>query len=39
MDFKIDENLPTGVADLLRQAGHRAVTALEQDLGGASEVE
>lgn len=39
MDFKIDENLPTDVAHLLRQVGHRASTALEQGLGGASDSE
>lgn len=36
MDFKIDENLPTEVADLLRQVGRRALTALEQDFGGCA---
>ncbi len=29
MDFKIDENLPIEVADLLRQVGHDAVTIAE----------
>jgi predicted nuclease of predicted toxin-antitoxin system len=35
MEFKIDENLPVEVADLLREAGHGAATVLEQRLGGA----
>ena len=30
MDFKIDENLPIEVADLLRQVGHDAVTIAEK---------
>jgi len=33
--FKVDENLPVEVADLLRAAGHDALTVLEQLLGGA----
>ena len=37
MDFKIDENLPIEVADLLRQVGHDAVTVVEQHLTGASD--
>ncbi len=32
--FKIDENLPARAADLLRAAGHDALTVLEQKLGG-----
>jgi predicted nuclease of predicted toxin-antitoxin system len=35
--FKIDENLPTEAADLLRGAGHDAVTVLDQRLGGAAD--
>ena len=35
MKFKTDENLPTEAADLLRSAGHDAVTVGEQRLGGA----
>jgi predicted nuclease of predicted toxin-antitoxin system len=35
MEFKVDENLPVEVADLLRQAGYDAVTVLEQHLGGS----
>lgn len=37
MNFKVDENLPVEVADLLRGAGHDAVTVLEQNLGGAAD--
>ncbi len=32
--FKLDENLPVEAAILLRSAGHDAVTALEQQMGG-----
>jgi predicted nuclease of predicted toxin-antitoxin system len=32
--FKIDENLPVEAADLLRSAGHDAMTVLEQRLSG-----
>lgn len=35
MGFKVDENLPVEVADLLRQVGYDAVTVLEQHLGGS----
>jgi predicted nuclease of predicted toxin-antitoxin system len=34
MRFKIDENLPVEVADLLQRAGHEATTVLAQNLGG-----
>ncbi|MEM1269341.1 MAG: DUF5615 family PIN-like protein [Bacteroidota bacterium] len=34
MRFKLDENLPTEAADLLREAGHDAATILDQDMGG-----
>jgi predicted nuclease of predicted toxin-antitoxin system len=34
MRFKIDENLPIEVAELLRAAGHDALTVLDQQLGG-----
>ena len=30
--FKLDENLPAELADLFRQAGHDAVTVLDQTL-------
>ncbi len=39
MKFKIDENLPTEVAELLQQAGHDALTVLDQQLGGESDSE
>lgn len=34
MRFKLDENLPVELADVFREAGHNAVTVLDQDLGG-----
>ncbi|MCG2767887.1 MAG: DUF5615 family PIN-like protein [Anaerolineae bacterium] len=37
MEFKIDENLPIEVAELLRQAGYGATTVLEQNLGGRAD--
>ena len=38
MKFKIDENLPIEVAQLLNQAGYDAMTVYEQNLGGEIEV-
>jgi predicted nuclease of predicted toxin-antitoxin system len=38
MKFKIDENLPIEVADLLRQAGHDALTVGEQNMSGVTDV-
>ncbi len=35
MRFKLDENLPVDLVDIFRAAGHDAVTALDQDPGGA----
>ena len=35
MKFKIDGNLPVEAAGVLREAGHDAVTVVEQRLGGA----
>ena len=35
MRFKLDENLPIELAEAFREAGHDAVTVLDQDLGGA----
>ena len=35
MRFKLDENLPVDLAELFREAGHDAVTVLDQGLGGA----
>ena len=39
MKFKIDENLPIEVAELLRQTGYDAATVLEQDLGGSADTD
>jgi predicted nuclease of predicted toxin-antitoxin system len=33
--FKVDENLPTGLVEFLRAAGHDTATAAEEGLGGA----
>jgi predicted nuclease of predicted toxin-antitoxin system len=35
--FKIDENLPIDVADLLRSAGHDALTVFDQSLIGEAD--
>jgi predicted nuclease of predicted toxin-antitoxin system len=37
MAFKVDENLPVELADLLRQAGYDAVTVFEQHLEGSTD--
>ncbi|OFZ66540.1 MAG: hypothetical protein A2V79_03880 [Betaproteobacteria bacterium RBG_16_56_24] len=37
MKFKIDRNLPIEAADLLKAAGHDAMTVYQQSLGGASD--
>lgn len=34
MKFKVDENLPVEVVNVLEKNGHSAVTVLGQDLGG-----
>jgi predicted nuclease of predicted toxin-antitoxin system len=34
MKFKIDENLPVEIAQLLQESGYDAATVLEQQLGG-----
>jgi predicted nuclease of predicted toxin-antitoxin system len=34
VDFKIDENLPSDACKILREAGHDAVSVLDQHLGG-----
>jgi len=34
MRFKTDENIPTEAVDLLRAAGHDAVSVFDQSLGG-----
>ena len=35
MQFKMDENLPVELAGMFREAGHDAVTVLDQNLTGA----
>lgn len=35
MRFKVDENLPIEIAELLRDAGHDALTVQEQHLGSS----
>ncbi len=35
MRFKLDENLPVELAEMFREAGHDAVTVLDQHLMGA----
>ena len=37
MNFKIDENLPVEVAELMRQSEHDAITVLDQNLGGSDD--
>lgn len=39
MQFKVDENLPLEVAELLRQAGYAAATVFEQQLGGEADAD
>ena len=39
MRFKVDENLPVELADLLREASHDAATVLEQQLAGAMDAD
>jgi predicted nuclease of predicted toxin-antitoxin system len=39
MRIKIDENLPIEVAELFKQAGHDAITVMEQGLGGEADDE
>ncbi|MBV6397136.1 MAG: hypothetical protein HFACDABA_02741 [Anaerolineales bacterium] len=34
MKFKLDENLPVEAAAILREAGHDAMTVLDQQMGG-----
>jgi predicted nuclease of predicted toxin-antitoxin system len=38
MKFKIDENMPLEVAELLRKAGHDSTTVPEQNLTGTSDI-
>ena len=37
MRFKLDENLPVELAEILVEAGHDAVTVLEERMGGAED--
>ncbi len=37
MDFKIDENLPVEVSQLLKDSGHNSITVPEQNLTGTSD--
>ena len=37
MKFKVDENLPVEVVEMLRSAEHDAVSVLDQNLGGAAD--
>ena len=37
MKIKLDENLPTALAELLRAAGHDAVTVADEALGGSND--
>lgn len=37
MKFKVDENVPVDVADVLRGAGHDAMTVIDQRMSGASD--
>ncbi len=37
MKFKINENLPAEAADILREAGHDALTMLNQRLLGSKD--
>ena len=37
MKFKIDENLPVAIAEMLRSAGYDGLSVLEQDLGGSTD--
>lgn len=37
MIFKVDENLPVEVTEILREGGYDAVSVLDQELGGAED--
>ncbi|MCX6045911.1 MAG: DUF5615 family PIN-like protein [Chloroflexi bacterium] len=37
MKFKVDENLPVEVADLLRQAGYDTATVFDEQLNGETD--
>lgn len=38
MRFKVDQNLPAALAELLRRAGHEADTVNDEQLAGASDL-
>lgn len=37
MRIKLDENMPSGLAELLRSSGHDAATVHEENLSGAED--
>lgn len=37
MKFKVDENLPIEVAELLQESGHDAATVLDQQMSGETD--
>lgn len=37
MKFKVDENLPVAVVEILERGGHDAATVMEQGLSGSSD--
>ena len=39
MKFKVDENLPVELAELVREAGHDALTVGEQQLKGSQDLD
>ena len=39
MKFKIDENLPIELSELLQEAGYESITVLEQHLGGSPDID
>ena len=39
MRFKLDENLPIEASSMLREAGHDALTVLDQKMGGKADNE
>jgi len=39
MEFKVDENLPDEVAEILRNAGHDATTVVQQGLCGRTDAD
>lgn len=37
MKVKLDENMPNALADLLQQAGHEAITVVEEGISGCND--